>query len=309
MKPVLLALVVGAALLAVPAPSSSPPPSSAAPINSITGDASYLLAFGHAPDARVPDDVRIATHLRWILGRLRAAPVAHLTASERTARARNLDRLARYVREGRFPRNPSTVHVRTPNFLDAEGRICAVGYLLSADLGAGAAAAIRDRFQFARIGAIAQASELLASWQRSSGLSVRELASIQPEYCPEGQPCYGGVRGDAGTSGMAVELATGTVGVGLAAANGMLIGRGKPSRTLAWLGIGAGVVSGFVAAREETEVPLFNASAGFVSAVVGLAALGRNRSLAPSPGPMSVLSLSSRPSPLGASALAVQWRF
>src|SRR5688572_15828906 len=149
-------------------------------INAIVGDASFRETFGRDPDATTDEDLRIRTHLAFVLRELRAVPSDAVPAELHAARARNLARLERYIERGEFPRNPVSVRVRTPNFLDASGRICAVGYLVREDLGSAAVEAINTRHQFARIEEMESA--VIAAWQRASGLTVRELALIHPQY-------------------------------------------------------------------------------------------------------------------------------
>jgi hypothetical protein len=313
MNRTVLTAILGLALLAVPT-TPSVDPDTAPTINAVVGDASFVATFGRAPDAATDEDLRIRTHLAWVLGKLRAAPVPHPTAEQREARARNLDRLAGYVAAGVFPRNPASVKGRTPNFIDDQGRICAVGHLLRADLGAAAASAIRDRFQFARI--VEMSSDVLAAWQRSSGLTVRELATIQPAYCGDGVPCDdpGFIdempRASVGLDGAnAAAIGSSVASLVLAGMNGTRTALGKPSRTLAWMGIGAGVAGGFVAALDGNEAPVVTAGTAFVSAVLGLASLQRHTRSAAAASPPSMLSLAVAPTASQGNAVVVQWRF
>jgi hypothetical protein len=311
MKNLIVLAVTAVALALTTATASTPSPDPAShradgPINAVLGDASFLAAFGRLPDARTDDRLRIRTHLRWVRHRLEAAPDGHLPAGLRSARARNLERLARYIEEGRFPRNPRMVRERRPNFIDDEGRICAVGYLVRADLGTAAVEAIRRAHQYSFL--LDMDSALLDAWQRSSGLSLLELASIQPGYGP-GDP--GWVEGPAREADPAstVELAVGGTNVVMALVNGSALSRGSRSTALGLAGIGTGVLGGFVAARSDAEHPLLGAAAGFASAILGLMRLnhhdpGEARSANPSPVGVSLGS-----SPGGSSALAVHVRF
>lgn len=312
MKKLLLVVAAVAALLAVPCgpalERSFHSAAAIAPINAIVGDAGYLAATGRAPDARVSDDVRIRAHLSWVLARLRAAPVGHLSDAGREARARNLERLAAYIAAGEFPRNPATVRARTPNFLDDAGRICAVGALVRADLGQAAVEAIRERFQFARIPDIR--SGALASWQLASGLSLRELAMIQPEYCPGGEPgCAGNIGPEDRTGDLTRgETAVGAVNLALASANGVLIARGQPSLALGLAGIGTGVAGGVMAAASDSRRPWLGAAAGFASGVVGLVAVQRQHRLAEARR-SSPVALTLAPGPGGRSFVALELKF
>jgi hypothetical protein len=150
------------------------PPS---PVNAVIGDESYVARFGTAPDASVDEDVRIRVHLEHVEALLRAADTGHLTGAQRAERARHLDRLHAYHRAGVFPRNHS-VPGRRPHFIDEDGRPCAVGYLIEQSAGRAAAEAINARHEWSYLPDI----DGIDAWVAASGLSVRELAMIQPGY-------------------------------------------------------------------------------------------------------------------------------
>ena len=260
----LAALTVALFTLAPP-----PAPRSAPPINSIVGDASYLATYGRAPEAATDEDLRIRTHLKYVLRELRAAPAPAASPDLREARALNLARLERYIAIGEFPRNPAGTHGRKPNFLDASGRICAVGYLVREDLGRRAVETINARYQFARI--FDMGSEALASWQATSGLTLRELAMIQPEYCDDGLPCGrvfdDVVAQDEGPSAAHVALGVGNVALG--AFNVASTGGSERRTLLALGGIGLGAAGLILSSDEEASVPVFNAAAGLFSLFAG----------------------------------------
>jgi hypothetical protein len=96
------------------------------------------------------------------------------------ARANNLARLEAYIAARHFPRNDDHPEARRPTFVDRRGAICAVGALFAADRGRGAAERIAAGHKYDFIVDIDDAE--LAAWQRDSGLSMAELAIIQPAY-------------------------------------------------------------------------------------------------------------------------------
>lgn len=164
------------------------PASADGPVNAVLGDESYVATFGVTPDASVPDDVRVSTHLRYVEELLRARDTSALPDELRDARAKNLDRLHAYWQAGRFPLNRPRAD-RVPRFLDDDEesalddlgpRICAVGHLLSLDLGLQAAREISEAFEYDYVPDIE--SDALAAWAEQSGLSLEELAMIQPSY-------------------------------------------------------------------------------------------------------------------------------
>lgn len=112
----------------------------------------------------------------------------------RRARRRNLARLREYRQRGIFPRNFDYPERRTPYFIDPEGRACAVAYLVIADGRDDVASAVHAKHNNAYI---AEMSEpLLLAWAAESGFTLDELAVIQPDYCPNNDPCVlGGSNG------------------------------------------------------------------------------------------------------------------
>ena len=105
------------------------PKESPAPINAIVGESAWVDAHGAWPDGVEDDRERIATHLRWVLAKLRGAETSHLTREARARRAVSLDELSRYIEAGSFPRRKAGEGPpeRAPMFINADGRLCAVG--------------------------------------------------------------------------------------------------------------------------------------------------------------------------------------
>ncbi len=151
-------------------------------VNGVLGDESFIATFGRRPGPGDSEGLRLRTHLVYVEQLLRERPVDHLSEEQRTARARNLDRLHDYWTAGVFPRNTVMSHRRTPVFIDEAGRICAVGYLFERDLGREAAERINARYRTATIFEIDD--PVLGEWLATSGLSLEEAAMIQPGYGP-----------------------------------------------------------------------------------------------------------------------------
>ena len=146
-------------------------------VNAVIGDDSWVARYGRAPDARDAEDDRIRVHLEHVEARLRASAPAGLTAAQRAARAQNLARLRAYIERGEFPRNHE-VAGRRPHFIDDDGRICAVGYLIEQSAGRAVVEAINARHEWDYIPAIRG----IDAWVEASGLTREELAMIQPAY-------------------------------------------------------------------------------------------------------------------------------
>jgi hypothetical protein len=110
---------------------------------------------------------------------LREKPVDDLTPAQRERRVHLLDLLHTYTEAGVFPQNTRHEGFR-PCFIDDQGAICAVGYLVAQTAGRAAAEAINAQFQYGYL--MDMNSPLLDEWIAQSGLTRRECAMIQPEY-------------------------------------------------------------------------------------------------------------------------------
>lgn len=175
------------------------------PINAVVGDESWFALYGRAP-VGVDEVSRIRVHLAWVETRLRGSEPTHLSAEQRERRELALDALAEYRRRGVFPRRTDDAYVgRRPRFIDDRGVRCAVGELIAATGHPELAARIRDAHEYAYVPDIDD-PELLA-WAETHGLSVRELAMIQPGYSPP--PTADAVRAEIESSkdGITLECA------------------------------------------------------------------------------------------------------
>lgn len=151
-----------------------------APVNPILGDRSFVERFGRRPNPSDPEALRIATHLAYVEHLLRSRDVSTMPADLRAERQRNLDRLHAYRLSGRFPHNAAYPGARRPCFIDGNGTICAVGYLVEASKGRAVAESINRRFQYATIHRMR--SPELDQWVAGSGLTLDEAAMVQPAY-------------------------------------------------------------------------------------------------------------------------------
>jgi hypothetical protein len=146
-------------------------------VNAVIGDTSWIARFGVAPDPSTDDDTRVRVHLAYVEAVLRGRATNGLTEAQRAARAHNLDLLHAYIERGEFPRN-FEVPGRRPHFIDGDGRICAVGYLIEQTAGRATAEAINAKHEWDFIGDIRG----IDAWVAASGMTVEELAMIQPGY-------------------------------------------------------------------------------------------------------------------------------
>lgn len=148
-------------------------------VNALVGNASYVAAFGQEPTVGTDDQTRIRTHLAYAERQLRQRTPAGLSPALARRRTHLLDLLHQYWTAGVFPRNFDYAE-RRPCFIDRDGRLCAVGYLVAQTAGRPVAEAINRAHQYDRI-ADMRAPEL-GRWVAASGLSKAECALIQPTY-------------------------------------------------------------------------------------------------------------------------------
>lgn len=148
-------------------------------VNAILGDRSYVQRFGHLPGPEVSEHLRLQTHLAFVEQQLRRHTPQAIPKALYAQRARNLDLLSAYWQAGVFP-SQNAYPGRRPHFIDAEGRLCAVGHLIAQTAGRGLAECVNARYRYAYLPEI-QMPELQA-WVAASGLTARELAMIQPSY-------------------------------------------------------------------------------------------------------------------------------
>lgn len=129
---------------------------------------------------------RVRTHLSRVERALRVHASAPGAEKLRAARVRHLDRLNVYWRTGRFPKNHDAPHP-VPVFIDGDGALCAVADLLIHDGHEGLARAIATRMKNFYLRDMVDHD--LARWIAHSGLTLDELAWIQPSYSAEWREC------------------------------------------------------------------------------------------------------------------------
>jgi hypothetical protein len=151
-------------------------------INPVLGDISFIETFGQKPGATTDEDLRVRTHLAYVENLLRQKDVSGWTAGQREKRKHLLDLLHQYWMTGIFPRNYDYNGVRQPCFIDKDGIICAVGYLVEQTTGRQAAEHISDIHKYDKV--LAMNDDAVDTWIKTSGLTKEECAMIQPTYGP-----------------------------------------------------------------------------------------------------------------------------
>lgn len=121
----------------------------------------------------------IRFHLMQVERLLRSRPVAHLPEEQQGKRKANLDVLNAYWKNGVFPVN-SQHQNRQPYFVDDTDIYCAVGYLMKQSGADDMARSIHATQNFNYLFDIDHPQ--LMKWVENSGLTLDELALIQPGY-------------------------------------------------------------------------------------------------------------------------------
>ncbi|RRA98549.1 hypothetical protein [Larkinella rosea] len=151
-------------------------------VNPLIGDESFVKKFGHKPDALTDDHLRVRTHLEYVEALLRKRPTDEMSGNQQKKRFFLLDKLREYRLRGVFPKNEAYTDERKPCFIDKDGAICAVGYLVEKTAGREVAEKINTRYQYATIFEIDDQN--LLDWIDQSGLTREECQLIQPSYSP-----------------------------------------------------------------------------------------------------------------------------
>lgn len=156
------------------------------PINPVLGDASFESTFGQPPTAATNEQLRIQTHLKYVEGLLREKDVSALNEDQQASRTQLLDLLRNYWSAGVFPKNYDHPTERKPCFIDRDGNVCAVGYLVEQTAGLEVAQQINSLFQYANI--YDMELPALSDWVAASGFTLEEVAMIQPTYGAPSNP-------------------------------------------------------------------------------------------------------------------------
>lgn len=208
-------------------------------VNPILGDISFETRFGHQPDAKTDEILRIKVHLEYVEGLLRQKDVSSLSVDVQEKRSRLLDLLHDYSTNGIFPKNYDYANQRKPCFIDKDGAVCAVGYLIERTTGRALAEKINSKYKYEYLLAMNDAQ--VDEWILASGLTKEECAMIQPQYGPTGVHTYNHI---SPTYGFSSSIISG-VNVSLSTGNAIQIAKGSDNKTIAIVGLitGAGQVA------------------------------------------------------------------
>jgi hypothetical protein len=206
-------------------------------VNAVIGDISFLETFGKQPTKETNEDLRIQTHLKYVEKVLRSKEVSKLTKEQQQNRLKTLALLNKYWTAGIFPKNYTYPNKRIPCFIDKDGKICAVGYLIQQSVGRQIAEEINTKFKYEYL--LAMNEQTIDSWVQSSGLTKEECAMIQPTYGPAPTDNY--ISPAYGVSSSLI----GGVNLSLNTINGIQISKGANTKIVPILGLitGAGQIT------------------------------------------------------------------
>jgi hypothetical protein len=207
------------------------------------------LALRHAsPDsAHVRREVtRLRAHFDSVDGELRARNLREMADAQRGSRATLIAWLREYRDAGRFPLNDRFA-TATPIFRDAQGTLCAMGYLIHRSGREDLVDRVAATRNTAYLPKLAEDPDL-AAWLDSVGLSVAEAARIQPLYDPN----HDDDEVSAGWAMTSVILS----GTSLASLGLNFI---HPTKASAWTGVVAGtaaVIAGmlYLSGNKESQI-------------------------------------------------------
>ena len=147
--------------------------------NHHVGDDSFVAQFGRRPTPRDSEPSRMHAHFAYVRAWLATRPA---TKPELAAqRAKILAAFDAYIAKGTTPDNDH-LPWRTPVFIDDHGTICAVGFLIQETAGRPLAEKIATHHRYDLLEDIASDMPEVRDWVAASGLTLEELASIQPAY-------------------------------------------------------------------------------------------------------------------------------
>ena len=197
-------------------------------------DESYVAVFGILPDAATDEHDRIQVHLSYAEHLLRTVDAPKLSNSQRSNRITLLEFLNQYWTAGIFPTNKDYPGERKPCFIDADGKLCAVGYLIEKTKGRELAEDINEKHRYDFLEDMKE--PVIEAWANEFGLTLEECVMIQPTYGPppssqtnyaDIKTGYGIFSGLIGGSNIAINMAN-------------LSHRFKNNTKLSYIGLAAG---------------------------------------------------------------------
>lgn len=208
-------------------------------VNPVIGDISFFETFGIYPTAETNEDLRVQTHLQYVEALLRARDLSGLTGQQKSNREKILDLLHTYWTAGIFPGNYDYSDKRVPCFIDKDGRICAVGYLIEQTVGRQVAENINAKYKYEYL--LAMNDPAIDAWVQGSGLEKEEFAMIQPTYQAPPPPVPAQTGSFIPLSYGISSSLVGGLSLSLGTINGIQIAKGADSKTAPILGLITGL--------------------------------------------------------------------
>lgn len=198
-------------------------------VNAVIGDLSFMEIFGQRPTNETDESSRLQTHLKYVENLLRSKDISSLTKEQTVNRLKMLDLLNEYWTAGAFPKNYDYPDQRVPCFIDKDGNICAVGYLIEQTVGRQVTEEINSKFKYEYL--LAMNDQKIDSWIQESGLTKEECAMIQPTYGSESTNNF--ILSDYGVSSLFI----GGLNLSLNIINGVQISKGTKDKRAPILGL------------------------------------------------------------------------
>ncbi|MGE3800195.1 MAG: hypothetical protein AB7H80_04180 [Candidatus Kapaibacterium sp.] len=120
---------------------------------------------------------QVADRLEYLEELLLSRDVRSWPKELQVERAENIERLHNYRKAERFPINYDHPEEQLPCFLDREGNLCAVAYLISESAGMDLVREINSKYQYATVSEM-KLNEI-DQWIAASGLTREEIITIQ----------------------------------------------------------------------------------------------------------------------------------
>lgn len=129
------------------------------------------------PITLTKEQQQIKTNLETVMAQLAQKDIASLSPDLQEKRNLMLTHLQEYIQKGNFPENYD-YHQNLSPFVEADDKICPIGYLIQQTAGSHLLSEIKAFYQYA-VNPQMESPELL-DWVATSGLTPDECALIKP---------------------------------------------------------------------------------------------------------------------------------
>ena len=231
-------------------------------VNAILHDESYIAVYDRLPENGANEQVRIQLHLSYVEQLLRSVNTINLNKDQHAKRFYVLDLLHKYWVAGNFPSNRDYPGERKPCFIDADGNICAVGYLVEQTKGRELAEAINTKYKYEFL--LDMKEPAIEEWANEFGLTLEECAMIQPTYGPPppAETSYADIKTSYGISSGII----GGSNIAINVANFSNRLKSKPALSYIGLVTGTGqLIMGIASVKSTSFQPVINGGETYTS--------------------------------------------